>query len=268
MRQPTISLTQDQIEFFQREGYLAIGPISEEVELAWMREKYDQMFSRRSGRNLGDQFDLAGTDEEGKEQALPQILNPEKYAPEFADTLMRANAMAIARQLIGAPIECHGAHAIYKPPRIGAATPWHQDEAYWDPTVEYPCSISIWVPLQEATIENGCMWFVPRSHRLEVLPHRHINNDPRIHGLELLDSDSHTSGAVACPLPPGGATIHPSRTLHHTGPNRSDVPRRAYILGAGLPPVKRAVPRRFPWLEVEKSAHALKRAAASSERTR
>ena len=89
------------------------------------------------------------------------------------------------------------------------------------------------------------MQFVPRSHRQEILPHHCINHDPRIHGLEVDEAD--VSQAVACPLLPGGCTIHHNRTLHYTGPNRSDIPRRAYILGFGLPPTPRAEPRAFPW---------------------
>ena len=46
-------------------------------------------------------------------------------------------------------------------------------------------SISIWIPLQDATVENGCMWFIPGSHTQEVVPHHTINHDPRVHGLEM-----------------------------------------------------------------------------------
>jgi hypothetical protein len=54
---------------------------------------------------------------------------------------------------------------------------------------------------------------------------------------------------VSCPLPPGGATFHGPYMLHHTGPNRSQIPRRALILNAGLPPTKRPRPLRFQWME-------------------
>ena len=45
-------------------------------------------------------------------------------------------------------------------------------------------SRAIWIPLQAATLENGCMQFVPGTHRQEVLPHHLIGNDPRIIALE------------------------------------------------------------------------------------
>ncbi len=114
--------------------------------------------------------------------------------------------------------------------------------------------ISIWIPLQEATIENGCMWFVPGSHRQDILPHHPIGHDPRVIGLEVDEPEKFMAQGVACPLPPGGATIHHCRTIHYTGPNLSDGPRRAYILGYGLPPARRDIPRDFYWLRQQQTA--------------
>jgi len=183
--QPTIKLTNAQIAFYHREGYLSIEAITTPEEVAWLREIYDRLFAQRAGREEGNQFDLAG-----------------------------------------------------------AETPWHQDEAYWDTDLEYN-EISVWIPLQEATPENGCMYFIPRSHEMEVRPHHPINHDPRIHGLESDAVDA--SQAVACALPPGGATFHGPRMLHYTPPNRSPIPRRAYILGFGTTAKKRATSRDFYW---------------------
>lgn len=260
--QPTVVLSQEQIDFYHREGYLAIDAITTQEEVAWLRGIYDRLFSERAGREVGDQFDLAGLDEDNAEAALPQILGPSKYAPELKQGLFRANALAIAKQLLGENVQPQGEHAILKPPRTGVETPWHQDEAYWNPALEYN-ALSIWIPLQPATMENGCMQFVPGSHQLDILTHHPLNHDPRIHALVV--DDASTAGAVACPLPPGGATIHTSRTLHYTGPNRSDAPRRAYILGFGLPTKQRAEPRDFYW-NTEKTTPRQFRADAAKQK--
>jgi ectoine hydroxylase-related dioxygenase (phytanoyl-CoA dioxygenase family) len=248
---PTVVLTQDQIDFYHREGYLALDAITTPEEVAWLREIYDRLFAAQAGRDVGDQFDLAGTDAEGQPATLPQILNPSRYAPELGEGLYRVNALAIARQLLGPDAEFRGEHAIFKPAHTGAETPWHQDEAYWDPGLEYE-SLSVWIPLQEATLENGCMQFVPGSHRQEVAAHHSIHHDPRIHGLEV--DAVNPSTAVACPIPAGGATIHHNRTLHYAGPNHSDIPRRAYILIFGRAPRKRTEARDFYWQRQKKTA--------------
>jgi ectoine hydroxylase-related dioxygenase (phytanoyl-CoA dioxygenase family) len=234
-----------------------------------LREAYDRIFQTRAGREEGNQFDLAGSDEEGQQAALPQILGPEKYAPELWDTLARANALQICRQLLGEDMQAQGSHAIFKPAHHGAVTPWHQDEAYWNPDMEYR-SMSVWLPLQDVDAQNGCMQFIPGSHKWEVIQHQPINNDPRIHGLELTPAVRHlAANPVICPLMAGGATFHPSRTLHYAAANASARPRRALIMSFGAPARPRrelSLPtRRFVWNEIKKTAREERAARAQEE---
>lgn len=264
MTEATVILTPEQIARFHEEGFLALPAITTAEEVEQLQEIYDRLFAMKVGREVGDHLDLTSVDNGTQPETLPQILNPSKYAPELVNTQFRKNALAIAKQLLGPEAEFRGDHAIRKPPRSGAATPWHQDEAYWDPDWEYN-EISIWIPLQPATLENGCMHFVPGTHKQEVLPHHSIGNDPRIVGLEVDNAEALSAGAVACPLPPGGATIHHSRTLHYTGPNLSDTPRRAYILMFGTPRKRRAVGRDFYWLRQQKTQWQERRAKAHAQ---
>jgi ectoine hydroxylase-related dioxygenase (phytanoyl-CoA dioxygenase family) len=251
---PPIALNESQVRFFHEQGYLAIPRLTTDGDVAALRKSYDRIFAGRAGRELGDHFDLAGRDEEEGKESLPQILHPAKYAPEMNESELLRNAAVVAAQLLGPKATCEFAHAIFKPALHGAETPWHQDAAYWNPGMLYS-SISIWVPLQEATMENGCMQFVPMSHRMDVVRHRSINDDPRIHGLEIHpDERGRTRDFVSCPLPPGGATFHGPYMLHHTAPNRSLIPRRALILNAGLPPAMRRAPLHFPWMENKETA--------------
>ncbi len=201
MSTPTIKLSQEQIDFFQREGYLSLPALTTAEEVIRLQATYDRLFVIKAGRAEGDHLDLVTTDEDDQESVLPQILNPSKYAPELIDTQLRVNAAAIVKQLLGDDAHFHSDHAIRKPAQSGVETPWHQDEAYWDADKEYN-ALSIWVPLQEATLENGCMQFVPASNQREVLPHHPIGNDPRIIGLEVDDPAEWAQSAVACPLPP------------------------------------------------------------------
>jgi ectoine hydroxylase-related dioxygenase (phytanoyl-CoA dioxygenase family) len=259
-----MQLTDEQVLFFHLNGFLSLpASITTEAELEKMRAAYDRIFSEKAGRDSGDQFDLGGSDEDGKEEALPQILNPAKYAPELRDGLFLQNATKIVQQLLGPEVSAGVAHAIYKPAGKGAPTPWHQDEAYWDPAWQYR-NVSIWMPLQEATLENGCLWFQPGSHEWPVLEHRSIGGDVRVHGLELCDL-SVLKDPVACPLPAGGITIHRNRTAHYAGANQSQTPRRALILGAGLPNNPYPGPARsFPWNEIKTTARDERAKAAQA----
>ncbi|MEZ4621489.1 MAG: phytanoyl-CoA dioxygenase family protein [Caldilineaceae bacterium] len=266
MTQPTMVLSKSQIDFFHREGYLTLHALTTVEEVVQLQAIYDRLFAVKAGRAEGDHLDLVTTDEDDQVPVLPQILNPAKYAPELVDTLFRANALAIAKQLLGESATGGGDHAILKPPHTAATTPWHQDEAYWDAGKEYN-ALSIWIPLQAATLENGCMHFVPGTQRQEVLPHHPIGNDPRVIGLEVDAVEQWIAEAVACPIPAGGATIHHARTLHYTGPNCTDEPRRAYILGFGVPAKTRAVARDFYWQTMQQTQWQARADAAAKAKT-
>jgi ectoine hydroxylase-related dioxygenase (phytanoyl-CoA dioxygenase family) len=257
-----VELTEEQVAFFRENGFLSIERITTDAEVEWLRGIYDRLFQERMGEEKGEYFDLAGPRAHGGREVLPQVLGPERKFPELLETVYTRNARRLAARLLGvteAEIS-GGGHMILKPARYGRETPWHQDEAYWNPDV-IPHSLSVWLPLDPATMESGCMQFIPRSHTGEVRVHRHIDNDPAVHGLVTDHVDP--AQAVACPIPVGGATFHHCRTLHHAGPNRTDHPRRAYILVLGAPPTKADRPADRPWQQEEREALAKLRSLAA-----
>ena len=172
MRSPTVILNDDQIRSFRENGYLALDAMTTAEEVAVLRQVLDRLLNTRAGYHEGAQFDLMSRGGDDTPPRLPQIMNPGNYARELRDTLFHANALAIAKQLLGKDAEPFFEHAILKPAHDGAATPWHQDEAYRrDPNFEYR-ELSVWMPLQDATVENGCMQFIRGTNRGEVLAHR------------------------------------------------------------------------------------------------
>ena len=252
-----MTLNAAQIARYHEDGFITLDEISTPSEVEQLRGIFDRLFSSKAGRERGAQFDLAGTDEDDRPAALPQILNPVEFAPELAQTVFRANALSVARQLLGPETIPWFEHAILKPANYGAATPWHQDEAHRnDHGCEYE-QLSIWMPLQEATAANGCMQFIVGSHRGPVLEHRSPGNDPRVTALECI-GDFDPATARLCPLPAGGATVHHSRTLHSAGPNHSDIPRRAYILAFRGPSRPNPAFQGYPWNAAKKTAAQLR----------
>ena len=240
----TLELTSDAIGKFWDQGFLDIPEICPAQEVDWLCGVYDRLFEQRVGWDKGDFFDFAGPDTPGSTPVLPQLIEPSQYEPSLRNTIFRSNALAVARQLLGPSAELVFEHAMLKPARIGAETPWHQDEAFFPIYTNYQ-SITIWMPLQPVDLANGCMEFIAHSHTGAVLPHRRINNDPRLHGLEVCGAN--VGQPVSCPLPAGGATVHHCRTLHHAGPNVSGGPRRAYALGFGVRSREYTLRTEFPW---------------------
>lgn len=259
---PTHLLTAEQIAFFHEHGYVSVPSVMPEAEVETVRKIYDRLFNEDRSKTEGDFYDIGGEKLAGKKEAIPQILQPAKYAPALLETQLVANLKAMMKQLHGDDTKMVGDHAINKPPHNQAPTPWHQDEAYWSPAKEYR-SLSAWVALQPANMINGCMCFVPGSHKLDIIPHRPIGDNPLTPGLEVEPGAFDFSKAVACELPPGGATFHDGRTLHYTPPNNSEDFRRAYIAMGSAIEKPLATPRKFPWQERQKAAREAKAAAAA-----
>jgi len=248
-----LTITAQQREAYERDGFLVLGRITTDEELEWLRGVYDRLFAERAGEEGGGYFDLSGPRGHTEKESLPQILEPEKHAPELRETMYFRNARRIAATLLGVDEGevSGGGHMIYKPPRYGRETPWHQDEAYWTPQNTYR-SLSLWMPLDDASVESGCMQFIPGSHRDPIRRHRHIDNDPTVHGLVTDDVDA--AQAVPCPIPAGAVTVHHLRTLHYAGPNTTGNPRRAYILVMNAPHLPAENPDERPWLLEEQEA--------------
>jgi ectoine hydroxylase-related dioxygenase (phytanoyl-CoA dioxygenase family) len=108
------------------------------------------------------------------------------------------------------------------------------------------------------------MEFIPQTHLGQVLDHRSPGNDRRVMALECVGGFD-PAKAVTCPLPPGGATVHHWRTLHHAGANTSSIPRRAYILAFRGKVTPDPQFQGYPW-NMEKSTAAQVRRAAWENR--
>jgi ectoine hydroxylase-related dioxygenase (phytanoyl-CoA dioxygenase family) len=247
-------LSCDAVQRFHDDGFLVVSEPCDHEELKGIRALLYTLFESRAGRNEGNQLDMLSLDRQTGENLQPQILKPSLYAPVLLRTQHFARAQAMARQLLGADARFGFDHAILKPAGKVAATPWHQDDAHgFDPDFHYE-QLSIWMPLQDVSEENGCMQYMPGSHRGPLLPHRSPGDDARIHALECEPGSFDESAAAAQPVPAGACILHAGRTVHAALPNRSAADRLAYVIVFRAPPVARAAPVHFAWLESKRTA--------------
>jgi Phytanoyl-CoA dioxygenase (PhyH) len=255
-------LGDDQLAALRRDGFLLVEALSSDEEMASLRALFDRMFSERRGWDKGDLFDMVGLDSPEQELALPQLLRPSQYEPLLRQTKLASRARMIAEQILGPKLENDLEHAISKPPLTGAATPWHQDDAFHRKGSGVLESISIWMPLQDVTVKNGCMRYIRGSNLGPLYPHRSPQNDPRIHGLETISPPDLTH-CVEVPMRAGDAVIHLSRTLHGAGVNSTNQPRFAYVLGYSVKARRdRLFTRDYPW-NLEKQTARQRRALYS-----
>ncbi|NJO13197.1 MAG: phytanoyl-CoA dioxygenase family protein [Gammaproteobacteria bacterium] len=222
---------------FEQDGYLVLPQFCPAAEVAWLRATLAHLFAAHIGREQGSQFDMLGPDLDTTGVRQPQILKPAQFVPELMSSSFVTRTTRIARQLLGAGARLSFDHSILKPAGSASATPWHQDEAHQTSRfLRYP-QISCWLALQDTALENGCMCYVPGSHRGLLLPHRRINDDPRIHAIECPTCYFDAAAAVTAPVTAGACILHSALTLHAALPNLSRQDRIAYVVAFTGPPV-------------------------------
>ena len=239
--------TADDIAFFAENGFLVVERLTTDEELAWLEQVFDAVMDE-----VPRVFEPGRERDDGGPAQILQIIAPEVEYPGLLETTYRRNAMHFAAALLEVPeadLVTWG-HMIVKPARRSRVAPWHQDEAYWQPELDYH-AVGAWLPLHDVSVERGAMQFIPGSHMGPLLDHHH-RGDPVGNLLEADGVDP--SKAQPCPLPAGGATFHHHRTLHYTAANTTDLPRKAFPMELQLPPQRRTELRRTPWVDEFRAA--------------
>jgi hypothetical protein len=255
-RELRVDIADKDVKFYVENGYLAVERVTTDEELEWLREVYDMLLAMPPTGMLDGIFDLARPYGTTDTPLLGQLLVPERHVPQIKQTQMWNNAHRISARLLAEPpdnVESWG-HIIFKGANSPATTPWHQDESYWDVTKDYN-ALGTWLPLDDVDTNNGCLWFVPGSHKGEVLPHMHGGDNPAVHVLQFSEPVD-TSAGVPVPLKAGGMSFHHARTYHFAGDNRTPRIRRAWANEFQTTPVARATPKDFPWVAAGRKALA------------
>jgi len=245
---------------FMQDGFVAVPGLVPPTELPKLREIYDELFASRAGYEKGDFFDMLDPEDKPEAAKLPQLAWPSKHAPWLAEMQTRARAHDLVASLMpGAELVWE--FAINKPPRQGAETPWHQDEACFTVGTPYREAISVWIALQDTDVAMGCMRYVPGSHLGQLCEHASVGGDKRAHALTAVNPD--VSRAVTVPLKAGDAVMHHSRTMHGAGPNTSDGPRRALTLEFAVRDPAAMIRRDFVWNRDKFTTRDAREAAAT-----
>lgn len=229
---------------FAADGFVEVPALAGIDEVTLLRSAFDEAFTPLP-RNRNALINFAGVASDPGRYEMPQLENLSRHMPVLLALECTARAHAIARQLLGPGARQLFDFGLMKRPFSDVPTPLHQDIAF----VEAPSfheMITIWMPLQDVDEENGCLAYVPGSHRLGVLPHERVpGNDNG------LICTAPLSPVVPCPLKAGDAVVHHFRTLHVAGGNRSSEPRRAIAWGFGVRREQATVREPFPWARQE-----------------
>ena len=136
---------------------------------------------------------------------------------------LHRNIRGILTPILGPDIKMFRNALLLKPPAVGSAKGMHQDSPYWPIRPMDLCSC--WFPLDDATLENGCMAVLVGGHKRGPLPHVHVQDD------YVVDEASYEADDMAIlPMKAGDGLFFHSLLPHYTAPNRSNRWRRAIAL--------------------------------------
>lgn len=217
-------LSTEQLDRFDENGFLVIRDFVAPADLKETREKLIRLFDDRAGYDRGALYDLVSS--KGEPDRIPQLMFPSNFDRSLKDAEVHKAALALARKVLGPEARPSFEYAIRKHSK-GGPTPWHQDEAFKKNMTAGTREIAIWIPMQPATEQNGCLRYIPGSQKGELLTHSN-GDDVTSHALQCKPADA--DRAVYAPVPLGGCVFHDMRTIHGGGPNVSDGERLAYIL--------------------------------------
>jgi phytanoyl-CoA hydroxylase len=214
-----MQLTAEQRAAWERDGYLVIEHLFREEEIPPMLDEVESVLA-----------EVRGEEHAGKppgQRLASGVYVGLSVKREFFRSVARDTRMLDALEgLIGPQIGFLSDKVVFKDEEVHYDSPWHQDWAYWGGSHK----ISVWVALDEATPENGCLQILPGSHRAAV-EHDQVRGvagfgtrlDPGERGIDM-------SRAVTVPARPGAAIFFHDLTLHASLPNRSGKSRRALII--------------------------------------
>lgn len=222
-------VTQDQIDHYQENGFIVFDEFLDATELEEWREVVDLAVNERSGAKLPDNTAVEGEDDKNRFDAdyygkvFEQMVNLWQTNARMKALIHDPRIGKMASQLSGQPgIRSWHDQALTKQP-WGNPTALHLDTPYW--SFSHPEALSIWIALDDATLENGCLFFIPGSHRktsYEVTP---IGKN--MDAIFDMYPELRTAPSIAAPMKAGSCSFHNGLCIHGAHANMTPGLRRA-----------------------------------------
>ena len=214
---------------YRRDGYLICRDLVDAATVAALREEAVAIACGRRGAIEG--ATPGGRDDEAVLRDVLAIHFPHKISPRMRAMLQHEPIVSVLRQIVGEDVKCMQSMLFVK----NAGKPgqaWHQDETFI-PTPDASLT-GVWIALDDATIDNGCLWVQPGSHRERRLWPSRPCSDARFDGApESFGWDSAEwprEGGVAAEVAAGSVVFFNGYTLHRSLDNRrSSGFRRALV---------------------------------------
>lgn len=219
-------LSPGQVEFYNREGYLLFDkPVLPQEQFERLTAIFEDDLARYGDEDL-DTIHF-------RDARLFEFL--------FSDDVLN-----LVEPLIGPNIGLWSSHFISKAPRVGKATPWHEDSSYWNGRISTMANIvTVWLAIDEASPENGCMKVIPETHVNGFSEYEVVDSSKNIFGSQIKADQFDANKAVYFSLKPNYCSLHEARIIHGADANTSDKRRCGYTMRY-FPTTSQVYPEKWP----------------------
>jgi ectoine hydroxylase-related dioxygenase (phytanoyl-CoA dioxygenase family) len=197
------TLTPEQIETFNRDGYLAGIRIFDPGEIAEIRRYFDDLLAKTLAAG-GDSYSIS----------TAHLGHARVY-----DILTDSRIVDRIKDLLGDNVVAWGSHFFCKMPGDGKRVSWHQDSSYWPLTPSM--AVTAWLAIDDASVENACMRYIPGSHHLGHLTYTLSENDEGNVLNQTVAGAENLGEPINVELKAGEISIHSDLLLHGSEANES-----------------------------------------------
>jgi len=222
-------LSRHQVDFFHDQGYLSTVRILNDAQVDALREEVSQLANpTHPGNELF--YEYHSNESSDPNTVLFHALGAWRISPGFHDLLWNPAFTVPASQLLEGAVRFWHDQLFCKPAHHGGVVAWHQDYSYWTRTQPL-AHLTCWIGLDDSNRENGCLQYIPGSHRWPDLPITGLAGD--MAAIDAVLNDEQRRGfekPVAVELKKGEAAFHHPRLVHGSFANLSDRSRRATVI--------------------------------------
>jgi hypothetical protein len=207
-------LSQEQIDFYNKEGYLIYRePVFSPEKFARLKATFEDILA-----DLPEGFSPENMD-------VPHFTFPQLYEWLFADEVL-----ALVEPFLGEDIALFSSHFISKPGGTGKRVPWHEDSYYWRGWLDPMEVVTVWLAIDPSTRENGCMMVIPRTQDNGYSDYEAVDKAKNVFDSEIIRPQRDVGRAVALELQPNQASLHDGKLQHGSEANTSPMRRCGYTM--------------------------------------
>lgn len=221
-------LGKEQLEQFNERGYLAGIRLFGDRQVDALRTALARLADPGHPRHALF-HEYHSNESTNADTVLFHALGAWRVEEAFHDLLWNQAFLIPASQILGGSVRFWHDQLFSKPAKHGGVVAWHQDYSYWTRTVPI-AHLTCWIALDDSTVENGCLQYVPGSHRWNLLPITGLAGNMEEIMTVLTDEQKAAFQPVPIELKKGECAIHHSLLIHGSYENRSDRPRRATVI--------------------------------------